>query len=84
MVGFKVLLWYLIIYFNHKILVFILIFFLYQVVPVACDENGNILISDLQQKAELHKDNLAALMLTYPSTHGYVVIIIIIARVFII
>jgi glycine dehydrogenase len=41
-----------------------------KVVPVACDENGNILISDLQQKAELHKDNLAALMLTYPSTHG--------------
>lgn len=33
-------------------------------------ENGNIDIDDLQEKAELHKDNLAALMVTYPSTHG--------------
>lgn len=42
----------------------------FKVVPVSCDENGNVLISDLQKKAEEHKDNLAALMITYPSTHG--------------
>ncbi len=41
-----------------------------QVVIVQCDTMGNIDISDLKQKAELHKDNLAALMVTYPSTHG--------------
>lgn len=40
------------------------------VVVVACDENGNIDVDDLKKKAEEHKDNLAALMVTYPSTHG--------------
>ncbi len=40
------------------------------VVVVACDERGNIDISDLRSKAEQHKDKLAALMATYPSTHG--------------
>lgn len=40
------------------------------VVVVNCDELGNVEISDLKAKAELHKDNLAALMITYPSTHG--------------
>ncbi|MDT0552380.1 aminomethyl-transferring glycine dehydrogenase [Urechidicola vernalis] len=33
-------------------------------------DNGNIDVDDLREKAELHKDNLAALMVTYPSTHG--------------
>lgn len=33
-------------------------------------ENGNIDVEDLRQKAELHKDNLSCLMVTYPSTHG--------------
>tara|TARA_R110002050_G_scaffold149463_1_gene276120 strand:+ start:173121 stop:175967 length:2847 start_codon:yes stop_codon:yes gene_type:complete len=33
-------------------------------------ENGEIDVNDLREKAELHKDNLAALMITYPSTHG--------------
>lgn len=42
----------------------------FQVVVVNCDENGNVDISDLKAKAELHKNNLAALMVTYPSTHG--------------
>ncbi|MCC2680145.1 MAG: glycine dehydrogenase, partial [Pseudobdellovibrio sp.] len=42
----------------------------FQVVVVNCDENGNVDIADLKAKAELHKDNLAALMVTYPSTHG--------------
>ena len=41
-----------------------------EIVVVKCDDNGNIDIADLQQKAELHKDDLAALMITYPSTHG--------------
>lgn len=42
----------------------------FQVVVVSCDENGNVDIADLKAKAELHKNNLAALMVTYPSTHG--------------
>ena len=42
----------------------------FHVVPVACDERGNIEIGDLRAKAEQHKDDLGALMLTYPSTHG--------------
>ncbi|MDP4290089.1 MAG: aminomethyl-transferring glycine dehydrogenase [Bacteroidota bacterium] len=41
-----------------------------EVVVVKCDDKGNIDTGDLKAKAELHKDNLAALMVTYPSTHG--------------
>ena len=41
-----------------------------QVVPVACDEQGNIDLRDLEAKARAHADALAALMVTYPSTHG--------------
>jgi len=41
-----------------------------KVVVTACDELGNIDIADLRAKAEEHKDNLACLMVTYPSTHG--------------
>lgn len=41
-----------------------------KVVVVKCDEFGNIDVTDLKEKAELHKDNLATLMVTYPSTHG--------------
>ncbi|MEM1168183.1 MAG: aminomethyl-transferring glycine dehydrogenase [Cyanobacteria bacterium P01_H01_bin.35] len=41
-----------------------------KVVVVKCDRQGNIDIDDLQKKAEQHKDNLAAMMITYPSTHG--------------
>ncbi|MEL6389329.1 MAG: aminomethyl-transferring glycine dehydrogenase [Bacteroidota bacterium] len=41
-----------------------------RVVLVDCDEDGNIDVSDLKAKAELHAENLAALMVTYPSTHG--------------
>ncbi|MBE9158955.1 aminomethyl-transferring glycine dehydrogenase [Nodosilinea sp. LEGE 06152] len=40
------------------------------VVAVACDEEGNIDVADLRAKAEKHSDSLAALMVTYPSTHG--------------
>ena len=41
-----------------------------QVVTVACDASGNIDLADLRAKADLHRDNLAAVMVTYPSTHG--------------
>jgi len=41
-----------------------------QVVVVACDEQGNVDIADLKAKAEKHADKLAAIMITYPSTHG--------------
>ncbi len=37
---------------------------------VACDDQGNVDINDLKLKAAEHKDHLAALMITYPSTHG--------------
>jgi glycine cleavage system P protein (glycine dehydrogenase) len=40
------------------------------VVPVACDRQGNVELADLEAKAVQHRDRLAALMLTYPSTHG--------------
>lgn len=42
----------------------------FSVVVVNCDTNGNVDVADLKAKAELHKENLAALMITYPSTHG--------------
>ena len=41
-----------------------------KVVVTKASENGNIDVDDLREKAELHKDNLSALMVTYPSTHG--------------
>ena len=41
-----------------------------RVVVIACDENGNVDVDDLRSKIELHADSLAALMITYPSTHG--------------
>ena len=41
-----------------------------KVVLVACDDNGNIDVEDLRSKAEANTDCLAALMITYPSTHG--------------
>ncbi len=42
----------------------------YTVVPVACDTSGNIDVADLRAKTATHAANLAALMITYPSTHG--------------
>ena len=42
----------------------------YKIVVVGTDEAGNINIPELKAAAEKHKDNLAALMVTYPSTHG--------------
>jgi glycine dehydrogenase len=40
------------------------------VVLVACDSRGNVDVADLKQKAAQHAENLACLMVTYPSTHG--------------
>jgi glycine dehydrogenase len=40
------------------------------VVVVKCDNNGNVDVADLRAKAERHSNDLAALMITYPSTHG--------------
>ena len=41
-----------------------------KVVVTACDSNGNVDLADLRLKVERHRDALAALMVTYPSTHG--------------
>ena len=41
-----------------------------QVVVVACDDAGNVDMADLKAKCEQHTDTLAAIMITYPSTHG--------------
>jgi glycine dehydrogenase len=41
-----------------------------KVVVVKCDDQGNVEVDDLRRKAEEHKHDLAALMITYPSTHG--------------
>jgi glycine dehydrogenase len=42
----------------------------YKVVVVKCDEQGNVDLADLRAKAQQHQRKLAALMVTYPSTHG--------------
>jgi glycine dehydrogenase len=42
----------------------------FKVVVVECDRDGNVDVDDLKKQAELHKNDLAALMVTYPSTHG--------------
>ncbi len=42
----------------------------FKVVPVACLKDGDIDLADLRTKADAHKNDLAALMVTYPSTHG--------------
>src|SRR5207248_4694267 len=41
-----------------------------QVVVVECDDCGNVDLGDLRAKAEAHRERLAAIMVTYPSTHG--------------
>lgn len=41
-----------------------------KVVPVICDANGNVDEADLQAKADQHRNHLACMMITYPSTHG--------------
>ena len=42
----------------------------YEVVVIDCDSNGDIDMEDLKEKADKHASNLAAMMITYPSTHG--------------
>ena len=41
-----------------------------KVIVVSCDDEGNVSLEDLKEKISTHKDRLAALMVTYPSTHG--------------
>ncbi|OMH33645.1 aminomethyl-transferring glycine dehydrogenase [Motiliproteus sp. MSK22-1] len=41
-----------------------------KVIVVECDEQGNVNVDDLKAKAELHRDSLSCIMITYPSTHG--------------
>ena len=41
-----------------------------KVIAVACDENGNVDLEDLKKKIDLYQKNIAAIMITYPSTHG--------------
>ncbi len=41
-----------------------------RIMVVACDDRGNVDLADLRAKAEAHRDDLAAIMITYPSTHG--------------
>lgn len=41
-----------------------------EIVLVSCDENGNINVDELREKAEANKERLSCLMITYPSTHG--------------
>ncbi|KAJ3351802.1 hypothetical protein HDU83_008704 [Entophlyctis luteolus] len=41
-----------------------------KVVPVECSESGELDLADLKKKAEMHRDTLAAIMITYPSTYG--------------
>jgi len=41
-----------------------------KIIVVKCDDNGNIDVTDLQEKAEQYKNELSCLMVTYPSTHG--------------
>ncbi len=41
-----------------------------KVIPVNCDKKGNIDLKDLDEKAAKHSNELAAIMITYPSTHG--------------
>ena len=41
-----------------------------EIVLVGCDENGNINVEELREKANAHKENLSCIMITYPSTHG--------------
>ena len=42
----------------------------YRVVVVGCDDGGNVELADSEAKAREYRDQLAALMVTYPSTHG--------------
>ncbi len=41
-----------------------------EVIVIPCDDHGNIIVEEVRRNAELHKNNLSCLMVTYPSTHG--------------
>ncbi|GIT60233.1 MAG: hypothetical protein Ct9H300mP20_00600 [Gammaproteobacteria bacterium] len=41
-----------------------------KIIPINCDKEGNIDLTDLQEKAKENSNNLSSIMITYPSTHG--------------
>jgi len=41
-----------------------------KIVPIGCDEMGNIIPDEVREKCELHKEKISCIMITYPSTHG--------------
>jgi glycine dehydrogenase len=41
-----------------------------KIIPIGCDEEGNILIEEIEEKAKQYADKLSCIMITYPSTHG--------------
>lgn len=41
-----------------------------KIIPIHCDEDGNILAEEVEEKAKQYADKLSCIMITYPSTHG--------------
>ena len=41
-----------------------------KIIPISCDEQGNIMVSEIEEKAKQYADKLSCIMITYPSTHG--------------
>jgi glycine dehydrogenase len=41
-----------------------------KIIPIHCDEFGNIKVEEVEEKAKLYADKLSCIMITYPSTHG--------------
>ena len=41
-----------------------------KIIPIGCDEQGNMIVEEVRQKAEQYKEKLSCIMITYPSTHG--------------
>ena len=41
-----------------------------KIIPIGCDEKGNILLEEIEEKAKQYADKLSCIMITYPSTHG--------------
>jgi len=41
-----------------------------KIIPIGCDDKGNILLEEIEEKAKQYADKLSCIMITYPSTHG--------------
>jgi len=41
-----------------------------KIVPIHCDEKGNMILAEVEEKAKQYADKLSCIMITYPSTHG--------------